>query len=68
MGPELDSPRGDHHPRRRAIITIALATIVVMAVFLLDVLVVPAVVLVVFCLGFAASDRAKRDGGGRLSA
>ena len=68
MAPEPDSHRGDHHPLRRTIVTLTLSTVAVTTVFLLDVLIVPIVVLVVFFVGFAASDHAKRDGGGRLSA
>ena len=67
MEPELDSPRADR-PLRRTIVTLALSTIAVIGVFLLDVLIVPIVVLLAFCIGFAVSDHAKRDGGGRLSA
>jgi hypothetical protein len=67
MEPELDSPRGDRS-LRRTIVTLALSAIALTGVFLLDVLIVPIVVLVVFCIGFAAADHAKRDGGGRLSA
>jgi len=68
MEPELDSPRRDHS-LRRTIVTLALSTIAVIGVFLLDVLIVPIVVLLAFCIGFAVSDHAKRDGGsGRLSA
>jgi hypothetical protein len=67
MEPELDSPRGDRS-LRRTIVTLALSAIALTGVFLLDILIVPIVVLLVFCIGFAASDHAKRDGGGRLSA
>lgn len=67
MEPELDSPRGDRS-LRRTIVTLALSAIALTGVFLLDILIVPIVVLLVFCIGFAASDHAKRDGDGRLSA
>jgi hypothetical protein len=60
MAPKLD--RTLHaRPRRLTIVALTLSTVAVVGAFLLDPLIVPIVVLVVFFLGFAASDHAKRD-------
>lgn len=63
MAPEGRRP--DDRYRPLALIGITLIALLGFAVFFLSFLVAPLAILVIFYIGFAASDRSKRTGGAR---
>jgi hypothetical protein len=61
MGPELQNHHDDGY-QPLALITVTLCALVGFAVFFLSFLVAPLAILIIFYVGFAASDRSKRNG------
>ncbi len=61
MGPELQNRQDDGY-QPLALITVTLCALVGFAVFFLSFLVAPLAILIIFYVGFAASDRSKRNG------
>jgi hypothetical protein len=61
MGPELHNHHEDRY-QPLALISVTLCALLGFAVFFLSFLVAPLAILTIFYVGFAASDRSKRNG------
>lgn len=61
MGPETPNDREDRY-QPMALVGVTLVALVGFAVFFLSFLVAPLAILMIFYVGFAASDRSKRNG------
>jgi hypothetical protein len=67
MGPETHNPPEDRY-QPLALLTVTLCALLGFAVFFLSFLVAPLAILTIFYVGFAASDRSKRNGSTSLMA
>jgi hypothetical protein len=62
MGPETSSQQHEERYQPMALIGVTLIALLGFAVFFLSFLVAPLAILMIFYVGFAASDRSKRNG------
>ncbi len=60
MGPDLHHQEDEYQPM--ALVSVTLIALLGFAVFFLSFLVAPLAILMIFYVGFAASDRSKRNG------
>ena len=62
MGPETPPPHHEERYQPLALIGVTMVALLGFAVFFLSFLVAPLAILMIFYVGFAASDRSKRNG------
>ena len=62
MGPETPPPNHDERYQPLALVAVTLIALLGFAVFFLSFLVAPLAILMIFFVGFSASDRSKRNG------